>query len=970
MGPGAARCRPSAGPGYRATSMSQKPTRTPALLRAFDIRPGEGPVLALLCLHAFCMGMGFVFFETPANALYLTRFGARTLPLVYLLTALISVATGILYTRLERRLAPGRLFTWTLLLLASAAGVFYFAETVFASRWQALAMMVWKDVLWVLSGLELWAVAGMLLNARQGKRLFGLVATGEVVAVIFGGLAIPLLTTRLDTEHLLLVSFAAELGSVLILGRIMELAPTALQAAPGDAGAAERADTSLRELIRHPYVALFFAVSVLSFLGQYLLDFLFLHQVEVAYLGEAELAGFFGRFFAALGGVNLLANAFVTGPLLTYFGIGAGLLALPLAVAAGTLVALAGRAAPPGMQVVFWAVIGTKLLDEVLRKAMEGPTYRILYQPLPPGLRLPVQAWRESVVSPTAVGLSGLLLLAAGSLELSFAALTGALLVVALTWCLLAIALRHSYTGELTRALERRSLPMEDLTLDDPAFVELLRRGLRSDQPGDVMYSLSLLERLEVGNHEEILAGLLAHPSPEVRAHVLDSVASLGFVGLAEAVARRLDDEADPGLRGRAVRTLGALLADQGVERLMLAMEDPAPEAREGAMVGLLRHGGIDGILAAGRRVQRLAVAAEASERRVAARVLGEVGIASFFRPLLPLLGDPVREVRREALVAAGKLGSPRLTTRLLETLQDPGLGALAAGSLVRLGEAALPTIRQALEETDPESDRARRLLEIAGRIGGEGGRAVLLPYLDDPRPHLRFQCARSLLECGHRLPHVDRLLSLLRREVEDAAWNYAAFLDVNGQPGCGPLADSLVAHARRRREHVVRLLALLYPSRLLTRLVPRMMSSVAGQRAYALEVMDNLVATPVRNLAFPILDDLKPGVRLKRLPCPEPHRLEVGPRLVDLIRGAGARATLWIRAAALQAATTRAEPGLAEAVRGALASAHPLLREGALAALVRLAPEEGREVAARLMADPAPAVRELAASLREGAAA
>jgi len=59
-----------------------------------------------------------------------------------------------------------------------------------------------------------------------------------------------------------------------------------------------------------------------------------------------------------------------------------------------------------------------------------------------------------------------------------------------------------------------------------------------------------------------------------------------------------------------------------------------------GAMVGLLRSEGIEGVLAAGESLLELTKSPEPAKRQFAARVLGEVGISSFYRPLSKLLQD------------------------------------------------------------------------------------------------------------------------------------------------------------------------------------------------------------------------------------------------------------------------------------------------------------------------------------------
>jgi hypothetical protein len=71
------------------------------------------------------------------------------------------------------------------------------------------ALAIWGEVLWVLAGLAFGALLGRLFTIRQGKRLFGLVGSGEVLAGILGGLLVPLAVSLVGTANLLLWRRAA-----------------------------------------------------------------------------------------------------------------------------------------------------------------------------------------------------------------------------------------------------------------------------------------------------------------------------------------------------------------------------------------------------------------------------------------------------------------------------------------------------------------------------------------------------------------------------------------------------------------------------------------------------------------------------------------------------------------------------------------------------------------------------------------
>ena len=172
----------------------------------------------LLLLHSFALGAAGVFLDTPATTLFLHQFSVDTLPYVYMLTAAITALLGYGYARLEARLAPAQLLVATLAFLLGGTGLLYGALWVSEAPWLTLGLMVWKDVQWVFADIEFWALAGLLFNVRQGKRLFGLIGTGAVTASIAGGFSMPLVVQTTGTLNLLLlsvVSLVAALGVLL-----------------------------------------------------------------------------------------------------------------------------------------------------------------------------------------------------------------------------------------------------------------------------------------------------------------------------------------------------------------------------------------------------------------------------------------------------------------------------------------------------------------------------------------------------------------------------------------------------------------------------------------------------------------------------------------------------------------------------------------------------------------------------------
>ncbi len=136
------------------------------------------------------------------------------------------------------------------------------------------------------------------------------------------------------------------------------------------------------KLKKDRYLILIFSFVSCSIFAYYLLDYVFYDQVEGRFTDEQKVAGFLGIYSAILGIVNLFTNAFVPGRLITRYGLGASLLAVPVIVGIGSGSAAISALPMVGATIFFWMIVGTKLLDEVGRSSVGDPSLRILYQPI------------------------------------------------------------------------------------------------------------------------------------------------------------------------------------------------------------------------------------------------------------------------------------------------------------------------------------------------------------------------------------------------------------------------------------------------------------------------------------------------------------------------------------------------------------------------------------------------------------
>ena len=888
-----------------------------SLLRFFNVQAEEKGVLGTLFLFQFAIGTARFFVLTPALAIFLERFDAEDLGLIYILVAIPLVATSMVYVRLGRVLKLRTLIVGTLGFLIGLTFLIRVALGLDAN-WPALLPPVWFFILFTLTSSAFAATATRVLDIRQSKRLIPLATTGDVLAFFVGGMAIPSVVRLIGTPNLLYISMGGAGLAGLVFLRLSHVyagrfAPRRQPQPPRkEIDNIDWSGSYLRLMVGY------FAFSALVFV---LIDNAFNLVAEQRYADTAELASFFGTYSAVAAVANLLFKSVLTGRLVSRFGVIGILLSFPLVIALGSsLVAISGFMA---VGLVFWLTTMTRLFNKVFLSAQYA-TFPTLTHPLGES-SLPVQATLEGIVEATAYGVSGLLLLGIhtffdiGAVELSFL-----LIVVCAGWLYVSLSLRREYTGTLSTALHRRRLGPSALNLSDNLSLDLVMKELESPYPENTLYALSLLEEFFPENLPAILIGLLAHKSDEVRLEALDRVERLHFDEALEAVKALAEDKTNSStIRGAATRVRW-VLSDDDIHEGILGLSDPDTEFRIGTMVGMLRSGSVEGIVYGGHCLLDSLRSPQPEDRIFAAKVLGESEIEQFYKQALSLLDDPNVDVRNAAIQSIPRIGHARLWPRAVDALRYVELAGAASEALIAGGAAPVDSLVAGFKQHPSERSFRLSVLRILGLIREDTSEEIW-GVLVQPDPEKRHAALVALSNCSFEASEeqVPRLRTLLEGEVADAVYRYSAIADLSETSSTGLLRDALEFEIHRIRHRVFRILSFLYPGNDAMTAWDNYTSDDKDKRAYALELVENLVSSHLKDLLFPVLEHVGVDDRLVRLRSRHQiERMPVRERLDDLTKSTDAGISKWTRSCASHVAVQlglESDPDEVSIVRQAL---------------------------------------------------
>ena len=317
----------------------------------FNIEVGEGRLVGLLLAYSFFVGLSRLLVNTTASTLFRDRFGeqaAQLLPYVYIGAAIAAPTMGFLYSRLEGRVSHLRhgfsaLLAANLGFLIVSLGSFYALLLWLPdARWPAMALYIGYYVLYALIMLSFWGLAGRLFDLRQSKRLFGLIGSGLVVAMIISGFSIRLLVNLMGTANLLLVAVGGIVGCLgLMLYITSAYRPDQPPAETKEPVPKQPRQKTGRQgytgLLKNRYIVLMVALTALNLLGYYFVDNAFYDRVYLRFPDQDELVSFLGEFLAVASLLNLFSRAFVSGKLVSRYGLQISLLALPVALTVGAV---------------------------------------------------------------------------------------------------------------------------------------------------------------------------------------------------------------------------------------------------------------------------------------------------------------------------------------------------------------------------------------------------------------------------------------------------------------------------------------------------------------------------------------------------------------------------------------------------------------------------------------------------------
>jgi AAA family ATP:ADP antiporter len=826
--------------------------------RSLNIHPGDLGRGTLLCTCLFLVISSYVIGKVAGAALFLARFQARQLPYADISSSVLVALVVAGYVLVVRRVSFLHLLVCSMLFFASNCALFW-ALTHYHSGliWLAPAFYIWVKIFGVLAPTQIWTLANYVLTTREAKRVFGMVGGGAIAGWIFAGYFSKTVAKTFGTESLLLGMALFLLicaGLVILIWRSGRISVAAAQET-GQTGP-RNLNQSMRLVFSSSYLRAIAAVICISSLVTTLTGWQFLAIAQQALKNKDALAIFLGNFNFYAGTISLLFQLLLTTRFLRRFGIGTSLFVLPVTVLLGSAGLLALG--------TLGAALALKGCDQVLRYSIDKSTTELLYLPLSARIKLQVKWFIDTVIWRLGDGLAGLVVLIfATSLHLPARQISWIALLLIAGWMVAVSVVRRQYVATLKESIGQHRVDVEQTSTAvlDRSTADVVAINLSASDPKDILYALSLFEVERQRAVHPGVRSLLIHPSAEIRRKAITILSASSDKTVQPDMEQLLRD---PDLNVRTEALL-YLTYHTHVDPLQLieGVGDFPDFSVRSAIVAFLARPGEAQNLETAHQILAGMVCEQGPEcqrtRLEAARLLGL--LPDSFDPLLStLLADADTAVAREAIRSVGKLRKRRLVPDLLDRLSHHELGGEAAEALGELGNTIVGALRDHLGDPSVAIEARREIPAILVKVGTPAAAHVLMENLMESDTTLRFRIISALNKLCSLHPEIETdiqtLETVLAAEILGHYRSYQILDKIStAANGEDPVATALTESIQQELERIFRLLGLLYPNLDLHAAYLGLQSKSVAVHDNALEFLDNVLKSQLRDMLVPLLD-------------------------------------------------------------------------------------------------------------------
>ena len=820
------------------------------LRRALHIRAGEGGAPLLLFSYFFLLAAPLTIIKSLRTADFLAKMGVGALPIAYLGAAVVTGLVVFFYARVQFRASLHAVISGSLVFFAVSGLLLDWALRTRAGILSPVlpyGYWIWASLLVVALMTHFWMTVNEMFTPREARRLMRFLTTGGVLGSVLGGLLVGFLSRTALAGGLLPLACFMLLACVLVVRGLFKAPHESPAPAGDDAGGMRKAGlrASFDAVRRNKFLSLIAGLVAVSVIVSTCIEFQFLSAAYGRFISDRNaLQAFFGFFDPALTLFTLCLNIIIGGYLLKNLDAARALLLTPGALLAGSLAVLC---LPFGL----FPGILIKGTDESMAFAVNQPAREILYIPVSAPLRHKAKPFIEMFISQVAKVIGALVLLAfALALNKRIEGFTPVfdsmlardlswvVIVFLVPWAVLSLKAGKGYLatlrGNIHPLWDRAEKELAEKL--DVGRAKLVFDTIDSRNYSSVLYALHLFDLLAQDKLTPDVKNILAEKAGEVRA---------------AAIADRFEAE--------GTAQLSAVLDDLPPEDVLTEI----PIIMSSAEYQQVMEDYFEKVRgeSPGAEVKRMELA----------KAIGLMSPDSLLASRLPeLIDDDSPRVSCLALKSAARLRREDALPAIIRKLGNALTVEDAADALEKYGDRAAEALDETLRDQTRELALRRAAAGVLGRIGTQPAGLALAGALEHGPGDLDPAVIDALDRIRSEHEEITVPRDVVGRKTFDLIRAYCrTYIDLQG---LGPGADTealrhgLAGNLYATLADIFKLLGLSYSQKDIRTAYQNISTGHRHAAGHAVEWLDNTLKKDVKEVLLPIVEDLDPEEKTRRI--------------------------------------------------------------------------------------------------------
>lgn len=899
-----------------------------------DVRKGEILLTVLMFTNYYLLLVTYYFLKPARDSLFLIKVDPTQLPVVFIITALVTVPVVTLQNKLSRKFKLHILINITtgfLILNLAALRLLILWD----DPWVYYVFYTWVSIYGALTTSQFWLLANSVYNATQAKRIFVLLGLGGIIGAFTGGEVTGLVVTYLhiSTPDLLFICMSILTITMILTAVTVKLNPIAEQ--PVKSRKQSTRKESMGQLFatikKSRHLLLIVGIIAMTMMVASFIDYQFKVVSKQSFPTTETLTTFLGKFYGRLSLVSLFLQLLLTYRFIRVLGVGGVIMFLPVALMLGSISMILF----PGL---FAAVI-LRGADGSLKYSIDKTGRELLFLPVPLEVKKRTKIFIDLFIDRWFRGIAGaLLLLCTMILDLSVRQISVVVVVLVAGWLVLTFIMRKEYVNAFRKALQKRDIDLSSLNVNitDSQSIKTLIASLGSDNEREIIYALDMLAGTKDKRLIEPVMALLPHSSDDIRRRAVHVLRTLSNDEIAHRMHDMLNDS-DPRIRRDAIDIICRQAGKNRKEVLQKFLSGDDLTVCSAAVGCIAEYGDDDEEkLITGELLESfIDISGSGSEscRTQLAGAFGRLNRPSLKPILAKLMNDPSPHVVREVIDSLGDLQDEEYVSWLIDQLQYRRYRPRARQALAKYGDKIFPVLARYILDENISLNIRYNITRIFSAVPTQASVDMLSELLDKAPAYLSYFIIKALNKLRSRYSD----LSFSHRAIDAAMTKetrtYYEVLRIlqlhrnSDSPSGRLLARALIEKQDQNLEQIFRLLGLAYPPQDMYNAYLGLTSNRGVLRANAVEFLENVLQGEIKKMLEPILDDVGAEFAARQGEKLFNFKLESTEQaLAILIDGDD----LWLKCCAIYDAGTFDSPLLWEKIQTAADDNHNIIKETA----------------------------------------